>query len=206
MLILQIPIVRIESNGHHFIGIGCTISNIHAIFIFLKCTHAMKDRTTMSRKVAARIISVRSSVISSDDSDDDDRSSSEWWLPKSYTEDWATLSPEEEWIESKTGTHLNTYKSVFQFKCFQSIQAWVFVFLHHMCSWCHCHRDNTAAETWWSAPFNLNLAILYFSWANGDVPWSAVASSVPCVVCSLTSDQRTRRDSTHHNKHRENRV
>ena len=86
-------------------------SNIHAIFIFLKCTHATKDRTTMRRKVAARMISVLSSVISSDDSDDDndddDWSSSEWWLmPESYTEDWATLSPEGEWIESKTGTHL----------------------------------------------------------------------------------------------------
>ena len=30
MLILQIPIVRIESNGHHFIGIGCNISIIQA--------------------------------------------------------------------------------------------------------------------------------------------------------------------------------
>ena len=86
-------------------------SNIHAIFIFLRCTHATKDRTTMRRKVAARMISVLSSVISSDDSDDDndddDWSSSEGWLmPESYTEDWATLSPEGEWIESKTGTHL----------------------------------------------------------------------------------------------------
>ena len=96
--------------------------NIHAIFIFLKCTHATKDRTTMRRKVAARMISVLSSVISSDDSDDDnddDWSSSELWLiPESKTEDWATLSPVGEWIESRTGTHLKqrAVKSLILFK------------------------------------------------------------------------------------------
>ena len=70
-------------------------------------THAMKDRTTMRRKVAARMISVLSSFISSDDSDDDDdRASSAGWLPDSYTEDSAALSPEVECSESRTGTHL----------------------------------------------------------------------------------------------------